>query len=506
MAVVNQKGGVGKTTTAVNLATALAAIGKKVCLIDLDPQGNASTGLGIDRSKRAITSYNLLSQSHSLKEAAQETLVKRLHIVPSTIDLSGAELELVTAQRREFHLQDALSEGKFPYDYIMMDCPPSLGLITINALTACDTVLIPLQCEFYALEGLSHLIKTIRLVQARLNSRLTIHGIALTMYDRRNKLTENIEQDVRSFMGDSVYKTVIPRNVRMSEAPSHGKPALLYDINCSGSRAYASLATRSAKASTPNRCGRHAGSLINSKENKMVSAPKLGKGLSALMADDYSEHSLGDAATGKGLKEIPLDLLCSGQYQPRRHFDERYLQELADSISKNGIMQPLVVRPIEGQEQAKYEIIAGERRWRAAKIAGLYSVPAIIREIDNKQALELALIENVQRQDLTPLEEGEGYQRLMDEFGYTQEELSTTVGKSRSHIANLLRLLHLPAEVKEMISRGDLSMGHARALVGSNNALDVATEVVRRGLNVRQTENLARAGVPRNDRPRPPAT
>jgi chromosome partitioning protein len=247
MAIVNQKGGVGKTTTAVNLATAMAAIGRKVCLIDLDPQGNASTGLGIDRAKRSVTSYDLLAKTHTLRECAQPTLVKKLEIVPSTIDLSGAELELVTTPEREFQLQQALTESGGYYDFVLIDCPPSLGLVTINALTAADTVLIPLQCEFYALEGLSHLMKTIGLVQKRLNPRLKIHGVVLTMYDRRNKLTEHIENDVRSVMGEQVYRTVIPRNVRMSEAPSHGKPALLYDINCSGSRAYAKLASEVLK-------------------------------------------------------------------------------------------------------------------------------------------------------------------------------------------------------------------------------------------------------------------
>jgi chromosome partitioning protein len=247
IAIVNQKGGVGKTTTAVNLATAMAAVGKRVCLIDLDPQGNASTGLGIDRKNRELTSYHLIAQTHSLSQIAQPTLVKKLHIIPATIDLSGAELELAATDRREFHLYDALAEGKGDYDYIFIDCPPSLGLVTLNALTASDTVLIPLQCEFYALEGLSHLLKTIELLRKRLNPKLTIHGVVLTMYDRRNKLTEQIENDVRAFLGDQVYRTVIPRNVRMSEAPSHGKPALIYDLYCSGSRAYAQLAAEILK-------------------------------------------------------------------------------------------------------------------------------------------------------------------------------------------------------------------------------------------------------------------
>lgn len=242
ISVVNQKGGVGKTTTAVNMATALAAIGKRVLIIDLDPQGNASTGLGIDQSMRARTSYDVLIGSCKLEDAAMKTMIPRLFVAPATIDLSGAEIELVTMERREFQLKEALADMPDAWDYAIIDCPPSLGLLTINALTASDAVLIPLQCEFYALEGLSHLLKTVRLIQAKLNPHISIHGVVLTMYDRRNKLTEQIEADVRGFLGNDVYQTVIPRNVRMSEAPSHGKPALVYDLKCPGSQAYLRLA------------------------------------------------------------------------------------------------------------------------------------------------------------------------------------------------------------------------------------------------------------------------
>ncbi|MBA4274477.1 MAG: chromosome partitioning protein ParA [Alphaproteobacteria bacterium] len=240
--IVNQKGGVGKTTTTVNVATSLAAIGKNVLVIDLDPQGNASTGLGIETSKRIRTAYQVLIGITGISDAIMPTIIPRLSIVPSTIDLSGAEIELVNIEDREFQLRAALKDIPSHFDYVLIDCPPSLGLLTINALAASDTVLIPLQCEFYALEGLSHLLKTVKLIQNHLNPRLMVHGVILTMYDRRNKLTEHIEADVRSFLGDEVYKTVIPRNVRMSEAPSHGKPAIIYDIKCPGSQAYLSLA------------------------------------------------------------------------------------------------------------------------------------------------------------------------------------------------------------------------------------------------------------------------
>lgn len=247
IAVVNQKGGVGKTTTSVNLATALAAVRKKVLLIDFDPQGNASTGLGLEHGKRSITSYDLIINNASVGEGVQKTAVPHLDILPANMDLSGAEIELVSLVRREFRLKDALVRASLYYDYILIDCPPSLGLLTVNALTAAAAVLIPLQCEFYALEGLSHLLKTVELVKNALNPTLSIQGIVLTMYDKRNRFTDHIESDVRGYFKEQVYETVIPRNVRMSEAPSHGKPALIYDIDCAGSRAYIKLASELLK-------------------------------------------------------------------------------------------------------------------------------------------------------------------------------------------------------------------------------------------------------------------
>jgi chromosome partitioning protein len=242
LSIANQKGGVGKTTTAVNLATALAAIKQKVLIIDLDPQGNASTGLGILPKFRHQNSYRLILGEIDLVNSACDTDIPGLFITPSAEDLYGAELELVGVQSREYRLQKALSRHQNIYDYILIDCPPALGLLTINALVAAHSVLVPLQCEFYALEGLTQLVKTIERVRDGFNDRLEIQGIVLTMYDRRNNLSEMVARDVRSFFGEKVYNTVIPRNVKISEAPSHGRPVLLYDINCQGSKAYLSLA------------------------------------------------------------------------------------------------------------------------------------------------------------------------------------------------------------------------------------------------------------------------
>lgn len=249
LAIANQKGGVGKTTTAINLGTALAAVNETVLIVDLDPQGNASTGLGIVRQPHQRSSYHVLIEEAALADVIVESGIPRLDCAPSTLDLLGAEIELSGLERKTYRLQDALDSMRTDpirprnYSYVLIDCPPSLNLLTINALSAADAILVPLQCEFYALEGLSQLLKTVERVRANLNERLEIQGVVLTMFDRRNSLSEQVAQDVRGVLGDKVYQTVIPRNVRVSEAPSYGKPVLLYDHECAGSQAYIRLAS-----------------------------------------------------------------------------------------------------------------------------------------------------------------------------------------------------------------------------------------------------------------------
>jgi len=252
IAIANQKGGVGKTTTTINLATALAAVGKKTLVLDLDPQGNASTGLGVDHDQRARNAYHVMMGDIEFEGAVQKSTIPNLAVIPSGEDLAGAEIEIPELDRPQYCLRESI-ENLTGYDYVLIDCPPALGMLTINALVASDAVMVPLQCEFFALEGVSALVKTIDRVKKNFNSKLDIQGIVLTMFDKRNNLSDMVADDVREFFGEKVYETVIPRNVRVSEAPSHGKPVLLYDHKCAGSKAYLHLASEVLKRENENK-------------------------------------------------------------------------------------------------------------------------------------------------------------------------------------------------------------------------------------------------------------
>ena len=383
------------------------------------------------------------------------------------------------------------------YDFILIDTPPSLGLLTLNALCAADGVLVPLQCEYYALEGLSDLQATVGLVGKSLNPGLAIEGILLCMVDTRQNLTEQVAGEVREHFGDRVYHTPIPRNVRLSEAPSFGKPILLYDVASKGAKSYLEAAREFLKRHARRRTG-----------HGMIGKRRaLGRGLAALIpeAAPRAVRARGQPArqparrgprgrpAGDGLRQVAIEDIHPARHQPRKSFDDERLDELAESIRTPG--DHPAAGGARGATPGGFELIAGERRWRAAQRAGLHEVPVVVREVAEQRAFEMALVENLQRADLNPIEEAEGYQRLMAEFGYTQESLAGRVGKDRSTVANALRLLKLPPPVREMVIGGRLSMGHARALLGldSDAAIErLARQTVARELSVRQVETLVR--------------
>ena len=451
ISVANQKGGVGKTTTTVNLGACLANLGKKVLLIDIDAQGNATSGMGVPKPDVAHDVYDVLVNEEPITSVVQHTSRENLDIVPATIQLAGAEIELTSMMARESRLKLAIDEVRDMYDFVLIDCPPSLGHLTINAFTASDSILIPVQCEYYALEGLSQLLNTIRLVQKHFNPELKIEGVLLTMYDARTNLGAEVVEEVRKYFREKVYDTIIPRNVRLSEAPSHGLPIIDYDIRSKGAKG-------------------------------------LGRGIDALFQDIAKLEDVD--VKNEQVTEILLNELRPNPYQPRKTFDETSLQELANSILHSGVFQPIIVRKsaVKG-----YEIIAGERRFRASKLAGKEKIPAIIREFDEESMMQVAVLENLQREDLNPLEEAEAYEMLMKNLKLTQAEVAERLGKSRPYIANYLRLLTLPDAVKAMVQKQSMSMGQARTLLGLKNKeqlLPLANRCIKDNLTVRQLEQL----------------
>ncbi|KAI4453928.1 metalloprotease m41 ftsh [Holotrichia oblita] len=502
IAFANQKGGVGKTTTCINMAAYLAAMGKRVLVIDMDPQGNATSGLGINKTEKMNTLYDAIAGECTSEEAVKRTAIKGLDIIPSTVDLAGAEIELVRRDSREKVIKEILSRLRNSYDYMCIDCPPSLGLLTVNALTAADVVTIPIQCEFFALEGLSQLMNTIKLVKKHLNQTLDIDGVILTMRDSRSNLVNQVSQEIRRFFGSKVYNMVIPRNIRLAEAPSHGQPIMIYDPRSKGAIAYMELTEEFLKR--------------NKDSYKKIT--KFSRGLDALFSvynDDDDFLTPSSAAAKKpaapvvqaapssaikseqipqnndGVREIDIKLVDPNKDQPRKTFNAASLKELAESIKQHGIIQPIVVNA----QGNRFMIIAGERRFRASIIAGLKTVPCIVKHYTERQIKEVALIENLQREDLNSIEAARAIKRLMDEFNFTQEAVADRIGKSRPAIANTLRLLSLFSEVITMIENNKLSAGHARCLVvvtDKDTQMRLATAACDNKMTVRDLEQAVK--------------
>ena len=482
--VVNQKGGVGKTTTAVNLAASIAAAEKRTLLVDMDPQGNASSGVGVRPNTRERTIYDVLIGASEMHEVIVETEVPHLSVAPATQDLVAAELELVDDPQRALKLREGLASVLADYDHIFIDCPPSLGLLTVNAMAACEAVLVPLQCEYYALEGLTHLMATIDRIKNGMNPKLEVEGVVLTMFDPRNNLAHQVAEEVKKHF--FVFENVIPRNVRLSEAPSHGKPAMLYDVSSKGAPGLPRARPRAPPEARADQ-GQEGGSRAMSGDPKRRA---LGRGLDALLpaASSKATSAYGD----KSVFSCAVEKLVPQKGQPRQYFAKDKIEELAQSIKEHGLLEPIVVRRVPSTPD-KFEIIAGERRWRASQKAGLREVLVVVKDVSPKTAFELALIENVQREDLNPVELAEAIDRLIREHQYTQEALATRLGKDRTTITNSLRLLKLPATVRARVISGELSEGHARALLGADSKIEeLAEKAVRGKLSVRAVEALVR--------------
>ena len=458
-----------------------------------------------------------------MKDVVHATELRYLHVVPSGRDLYGAEIELVSAIARERRLAAALADLRDAYELVLIDCPPSLGLLTLNALTAADAVIIPLQCEYYALEGLAGLLETIELVRQQLNPELALEGIALTMADRRNNLSRQVELEVRSHFGAQVFETVIPRNVRLSEAPSHGKPVLLYDAHSKGATSHLRLAeeilgrhpARRTRTSSPRRFRRSV-SQSAAKEIPMSSRPSaLGRGIGALLPGAPPASAAFEPRRARGRRRARSPSIASIPIPSSRAgaSTRTALARLSDSIEQHGVLQPVVVR----RAGDRYQLLVGERRWRAARAAGLAAIPAVVADVDDRDRLELALIENVQRRDLNPIELAHAFRALV-ESGRTQDEIGRRVSLDRSTIANHLRLLELPRELQEDVEEQRLTAGHAKALLQVANPerrRHLRDRIVREQLSVRDAEQIARpagarpparkAGVAREPRSQSPA-
>ena len=463
-ALANQKGGVGKTTTAINMAACVAEAGTRVLLIDLDPQANATTGLGFRPDELDASTYDLL-HGRPLDSVIIETAVPNLFLAPSHPDLAAAQVEIPGGADHGTLLRDLLAGTEERFPYVFVDCPPSLGLLTVNALAAANRLIVPVQCEYYALEGLAQLLQSVELVRTRINPRLGVTGVLLTMFDGRTRLAADVASEVRSTSARSCSR----RSSRAASAWPRRR--------ATGSRSAATTRHRRVPMRTTVWRWR-SWSVADTTKTR-----GLGRGLAALVAEF--------PGSGTVSVEIEVDRIRANARQPRRTFDDTALNGLVESIRADGLVQPIVVRDTGDG----FEIIAGERRWRAARQAGLATIPAVVRQADEREALILALAENVAREDLNAVELARAYAVLADELDLSQTEIARRVGRSRPSIANTIRLLELPDDALALIAAGELSEGHGRALLlasGQDERLALARRAIDRGWSVRDTEAAAR--------------
>ena len=455
-------------------------------LVDFDPQGNATSGLGVDKSALSPHLVRLAGRRGGVRGDRACTELPHLTLAPANRHLVGAEVELVHEERRERRLAEKIDPLRDRYEYILIDCPPSLSLLTVNALVAADGVLVPIQCEYFALEGVSELLTTIERVKESLNPDLALAGVVATMCDERTNLSRAGARGDPEALRRGRLRTRRPakRAPRRGAVLRQADPPLRRQVE--GRRGVSRDRARAPAAGRPPD-GRVRSRLLGSPVVIAPRKPALGKGLSALIPSARAD------APSAALRAVAIDLLDANRRQPRRRFDDAGLEELSRSIRRTGILQPVLVT----KEGGRFRIVAGERRVRAARLAGLSEVPVVVREgVTDRDHLLLALVENVQRRDLTALEEAEAYRHLKDDFSLTQEDVAERVGKDRATVANALRLLKLPAAVRAALEDGSLSAGHARALLALPSAADqelLAKEVVRRGLSVRATEARAAA-------------